>query len=107
MRWYTMCSVTGVAVQQVNSTGDGAAQGWLVFVYRAPTEPSSSRVAIWRDLKRVGAHYLQQCVCVLPDRPDLRAELDSVRSHVAKLGGSSNLFTSPPLPAAEQAELIE
>ena len=34
---------------------------WLVLVYRIPSEPASKRVAIWRDLKRTGALYLQQC----------------------------------------------
>jgi hypothetical protein len=33
-----------------------------VLVYRIPSEPASKRVAIWRDLKRTGALYLQQCV---------------------------------------------
>ena len=40
----------------------------LMLVYRIPSEPASKRVAIWRDLKRTGALYLQQCVCILPGR---------------------------------------
>jgi hypothetical protein len=93
--------------QLVNLTDPTATEGWLVFVYRAPTEPSSSRVAVWRDLKRIGAYYLQQCVCVLPNRPALRADLETVRERLAKLGGSGNLFSSPSLPEGEQAQMIE
>jgi hypothetical protein len=81
--------------------------GWLVLIYRVPTEPSSSRVAIWRDLKRTGAHYLQQCVCVVPRRPELRDAVDVVREKIVRLGGSSNLFEVPALPADEEAALIE
>jgi hypothetical protein len=84
----------------------GASGGWVVLVYRVPPEPSSSRVAVWRDLKRIGAHYLQQCVCVLPRRPDLRSAVDGVRDKIARLGGSSNLFEAPSLPAEEEAVLI-
>src|SRR3954468_1429158 len=80
--------------------------GWLVLIYRVAPEPSSSRVAVWRDLKRIGAHYLQQCVCVLPRRPDLRAAVDGVREKIARLGGSSNLFEAPALPAEEERDLI-
>ena len=39
---------------------------WLLLVYRVPSEPASKRVTIWRDLKRLGALYLQQCVCLVP-----------------------------------------
>src|SRR5262245_3190003 len=81
--------------------------GWLVLVYRVPSDPSSSRVAIWRDLKRMGALYLQQCVCVVPDRAELRDGIAAVRERVTSLGGSSNLFPVPVLPADEEAALID
>jgi Protein ChrB, N-terminal len=81
--------------------------GWLLLVYRVPADPSSNRVAVWRELKRIGAHYIQQCVCVLPSRPDLRAAVDGVRERVAKTGGSSNLFEVPWLPPAEEQVLAD
>lgn len=82
------------------------ATGWLVLVYRVPSDPSSNRVGIWRDLKRIGALYLQQCVCVVPDLAEPRAALTAVRERVTALGGSSNLFAAPSLPADEEAALI-
>jgi hypothetical protein len=93
--------------QLVSGGGTEGHAGWLVLVYRVPSEPSSSRVAIWRDLKRIGALYLQQCVCVLPNRPDLRAELLAVRERVVTLGGSSNLFDVPTLPPDEHDALVQ
>jgi hypothetical protein len=80
--------------------------GWLILVYRVPSEPSSTRVAVWRDLKRMGAHYLQQCVCVVPRRADLRAAVESVREKIGRLGGSSNLFEVPWLAPEDEAALI-
>src|SRR5262249_44949764 len=80
--------------------------GWLVLVYRVPSEPSSSRVSIWRDLKRIGALYLQQCVCVVPDQPHLQADVVAVRERVAVLGGSSTRFPVPSLPPEDEATLI-
>jgi hypothetical protein len=82
------------------------ADGWLVLVYRVPSEPSSTRVAIWRDLKRIGAHYLQQCACVLPRRPDPRLAIEGVREKIGRLGGSSNLFEVPYLAPEDEASLI-
>jgi Asp-tRNA(Asn)/Glu-tRNA(Gln) amidotransferase A subunit family amidase len=78
----------------------------MVFVYRVPAEPSSTRVSVWRDLKRIGALYLQQCVCVLPERPDLRAALTAVRDKIQRLGGSVNLFDVPRLSEADAAALV-
>ena len=98
-------SATGDASQQASHgrTGEG---GWLLLVYRVPTEPSSTRVAVWRDLKRIGAHYLQQCVCVLPLRPDLKLAVEGVREKIGRLGGSSNLFEVPFLVPEDEASLI-
>lgn len=68
-----------------------AGEGWLLLIYRVPSESSRARVAVWRDLKRLGGLYVQQAVCVLPDREDLRAAVDRVRERIDELGGS-NIF---------------
>jgi hypothetical protein len=40
---------------------------WLVLVVRLPAEPSRHRVAVWRELRRVGALQIGQGVWVVPD----------------------------------------
>jgi DNA-binding transcriptional regulator PaaX len=82
------------------------AAGWLLLVYRVPSEPSHKRVAVWRDLKRIGALYLQQCVCIVPRRRALRTALTGVRGKIATLGGTSNLFEIPRVSAEDEAALI-
>jgi DNA-binding transcriptional regulator PaaX len=66
---------------------------WLMLIYRVPSESSRARVAIWRDLKRLGSLYVQQAVCVLPDTADLREKLAGVRAHINELKGSSIFLT--------------
>jgi hypothetical protein len=80
---------------------------WLVLVYRVPSEPSNARVSVWRELKRLGALYLQQCVCVLPDTPDLAAGLARARERIVRVGGSSNLFPVPHMAPDEEAALAQ
>ncbi len=63
-----------------------------MLVYRVPSQPTSARVGVWRELKKVGAHYLQQAVCVLPDRDELRTVLERVRARIDDLGGTSWYF---------------
>ena len=42
---------------------------WLVLVVRVPAEPSRHRVAVWRELRRIGALSLGQGAWVVPDAP--------------------------------------
>jgi polyhydroxyalkanoate synthesis regulator phasin len=65
------------------------ADSWLLLIYRVPSTPSRARVSVWRRLKRLGALYVQQAVCVLPDRAEIRASLAEIRERIDELGGSS------------------
>ena len=51
---------------------------WLLLIYRVPAEPSRKRAFVWRELKKVGAVYLRDGVCVLPDQAATRAGLRQV-----------------------------
>lgn len=65
---------------------------WLLLAYRAPQQPSTARAAAWRLLKGAGALYLQQSVCLLPDRTRTREVMDRVRAFVEDAGGSTTLL---------------
>jgi hypothetical protein len=39
---------------------------WQIITYRLPAEPSRHRVAVWRELRRLGAVSLQQGTWALP-----------------------------------------
>ncbi|HYW90031.1 MAG TPA: Chromate resistance protein ChrB [Chloroflexota bacterium] len=79
---------------------------WRVLVYRVPTEPASKRVAVWRDLKRLGALYLQQCVCIFPDLPGIAADVQQVADKIPTLGGETFLFEVPRLRSDDEARII-
>jgi hypothetical protein len=83
-----------------------AGQSWILVVYRVPTEPASRRVAIWRDLKRLGALYLQQCVCILPRIQPAQGELERIIAKIPTLGGECTRFDIPTMPAAEEEKII-
>ncbi len=50
-------------------TEQRAPSRWLVLVVRVPADPSRHRVAVWRELRRVGALSLGQGAWVVPDAP--------------------------------------
>ncbi|MDH6222015.1 Chromate resistance protein ChrB [Streptomyces pseudovenezuelae] len=42
---------------------------WLILVIKLPAEPSRHRVAVWRELRRIGALSLGQGIWAVPDVP--------------------------------------
>ena len=44
-----------------------ATVGWRIVTYRVPAEPSRYRVAVWRELRKVGAVSLQAGTWAVPD----------------------------------------
>jgi hypothetical protein len=60
---------------------------WHLFVYRLPTKSSSMRVAVWRELRRIGALPLQQAVVALPEEGGLSDQLDAIAERVRSQGG--------------------
>jgi hypothetical protein len=78
-----------------------------VLIYRVPTEPASKRVAVWRDLKRLGVLYLQQCACIFPDIPGVTDEVDQVVAKIPALGGETFLLDVPRLQPEDETRIIE
>src|SRR5438132_14046054 len=80
---------------------------FLQLVYRMPAKPTAGRVAVWRSLKKAGAVYLQDSVCVLPDTKELRKELKAVLERIDESKGSYHLLPLGEMPADEEAKLLQ
>ena len=65
---------------------------FLVLVYRMPAKPTAGRVAVWRQLKKIGAIYLQQSACVFPDNPRVRKDLAPILARVTEESGEYHLL---------------
>src|SRR5438132_12300146 len=80
---------------------------WLLLIYTVPAEPSRKRAAVWRELKKVGAPYLRDGVCILPERPDTRERLGAIAARVEEFGGDATLVSGARLSEARAAALTE
>jgi DNA-binding transcriptional regulator PaaX len=60
---------------------------WRVITYRLPAEPSRHRVAVWRELRRLGAVPLQQGTWAVPDGEPFEAGLAQVVEAIKAAGG--------------------
>jgi hypothetical protein len=81
-------------------------QRWLLFIYKVPQNPPGRRTYVWRQLKQLGAVYLQQAAAILPNRPEVHSALAALATHIrATQGEVSLLATTSPDQDWEQ-ELI-
>jgi hypothetical protein len=78
---------------------------WHLFVYRLPTKSSSMRVAVWRELRRIGALPLQQAVVALPEEGGLSDQLDAIAERVRNQGGVVYRFPLAGLSDEDRARL--
>jgi hypothetical protein len=79
--------------------------GWFLLTYRLPTDRSSARVAVWREVRRSGALQLQKSVAAFPDTEDFRAGMTRVQAAVREVGGSVIALRAEPLDGEDAAEL--
>jgi hypothetical protein len=69
-------------------------RAWLLLIYRIRADSSGQRTYVWRQLRQLGAEYLQQAVAVLPDAPGLRARLDQLGHRIRAGGGDASVLTT-------------
>ena len=60
---------------------------WRVITYRLPAEPSRHRVAVWRELRRLGAVPLQQGTWAVPEGEPFEAGFAHVVEAIEAAGG--------------------
>lgn len=82
------------------------APGWLMIIYRVPSTPSTSRVTIWKRVKELGAHLLQQSVYVLPNIPRVKELLNQLKEQIQHLGGECKMIEIASLGEEQEKEVI-
>ncbi len=79
---------------------------WLQLVYRLPTQPSRKRIYVWRQLRGMGAVYLQDCCCMLPRTPDTEQQLTAVAAKVREFGGDATLSVLAPAEPGWEERMV-
>jgi len=67
---------------------------WLLIIPKVPAEPSRHRVAVWRELRRVGAVPAAAGVWTVPDLPAFTEALPTVRRLAQRGGGTLAVLTA-------------
>jgi hypothetical protein len=77
----------------------------LISIFSAGA-PDSLRVAVWRKLRSLGAVYLQQSVCLLPDREQVHRQVRRLLARVHADGGAGQVLTIGILVPDEYAAVV-
>jgi hypothetical protein len=80
--------------------------GWLMIIYRLPSTPSTSRVTVWKRVKELGAHLLQQSVYILPNLPQLRDPVNRLKEQIIHLGGEGKIIEVASLGEDQEKEVV-
>ena len=80
---------------------------YVLLIYQVPSQPSGTRVGVWRELKKMGALYLQQSVCILPELETLLTTLQKITERIAEQGGNYHLLPLNELPQEEETKIID
>jgi hypothetical protein len=83
-------------------------EDWLLISVSAPGGKSSTlRVYAWRKLRSLGAHYLQQSVCLLPATPKTTREVTRLIARLRAEDGQGEMLRIKLTDAKQQAEIID
>ena len=64
------------------------------------------RVQVWRKLRSLGALYLQQSVCLLPDRAETTREVRRLLDRVRRHGGAARVLPIAITDSDEEQQVI-
>jgi hypothetical protein len=79
---------------------------WLLLIYTVPAQPTRKRATVWREIKKLGAIYLRDGVCVLPEQAATMTSLRSLANRIEEMDGQACLVQGAQLDA-NRAEALE
>ncbi|MFE2940232.1 Chromate resistance protein ChrB [Streptomyces sp. NPDC059255] len=83
-----------------------AEDAWLLVAVSTAGATDSLRVHVWRKLRGLGAVYIQQSVCLLPDRPQVTGTVRRLVDKVRAEGGTARCLHLTLNDPVERGELI-
>jgi hypothetical protein len=81
---------------------------WLLITVSTPAGGTSTlRVYAWRNLRSLGAHYLQQSVCVLPATPKTTRATARLVTRLRAEGGHGEMLRIQLTDSKQEAMVID
>lgn len=75
------------------------------MAYRLPREPSTPRISLWRELRRLGVAQIADGVVALPLDARTRERFDWLAEEVVENGGEATVWLAEPGSRAQERAL--
>ena len=82
-------------------------QRWVLLAYRLPREPSTPRITLWRNLRRLGAAQVGDGLVVLPLTDETQEQVEWLATGIAEAGGDASVWLSETATRAQEAHWME
>jgi hypothetical protein len=79
---------------------------WLLLIYTVPAEPSRKRANVWREVKKIGAVYLRDGVCILPERAETNVAATAIAARIQEFEGEATIVHGATLDSARADAVI-
>ncbi|KGK91815.1 hypothetical protein DP73_01265 [Desulfosporosinus sp. HMP52] len=80
---------------------------WLVLFYKIPSNSSTSRVYIWRQIKKLGALYMQDGGVILPYSKENMVSFKNLNDKIKELNGDPTILISSFFDSEKENVIIE
>jgi hypothetical protein len=67
-------------------------QPWVLLAYRLPREPSTPRITLWRNLRRLGAAQVGDGLVVLPLTDETQEQVEWLATGIQEAGGDASVW---------------
>lgn len=78
---------------------------WVFLTYALPRDPSAPRLALWRQLKRLGVAQLSDGLVALPADARTREQLEWAADQAVAAGGTAGVWLARPTTRAQGRDL--
>jgi hypothetical protein len=82
-------------------------RNWLLLLYALPARKGTSRVTLWRQLKKSGAIALKTSTYLLPDEPQHRERFQWIAQQVRDGGGDATLIYATDIEGTSDDEIVQ
>ena len=80
---------------------------WLLLIYSVPAQPTRKRATVWREIKKLGAVYLRDGVCVLPEQPGALSSLQGLATRIEEMDGHAYVVEGGQIDVARADALTQ
>jgi hypothetical protein len=78
---------------------------WVFLLYRLPRDPSTPRIVLWRNLRRLGVVQLADGLVALPLDARTKEQLEWLADDVIEAGGEASIWVAEAGSAAQERAL--